>query len=145
MSYVFQDLNIVSNPALLRATPFHKAFPRNRLIVWITYWMDAHLGFNAKLWRRTSRRLHLLISAMIGMVSPLAGLLFVTHPLTTMGWDYVAGRSGLLSGLFQLTAAGCVVYGHTGLALFIALIAIRWLKEDSVMLIPMILVLRILC
>lgn len=140
MSFVFQDLEIIKSRALWRSQP--QSFPRRRLLVWLTYWSDArNFGENAGMWRLTSAMLHAIAAVLLAFVSIPAALLFFVHPLTTMGHSYVAGRCGLLSGLFQIAAGILAIHGHWLVALAIALVAWRWVKEDSLTFFPMIVVL----
>ena len=138
MGFIFQDLPIIKHHGLWR--PFRLiSFPRNRLIVWFTYWCDARaFGQDARGWRRTSLLIHVLNAALLAMLSPVAALLFLVHPLTIMGSSYVAGRSGLLSGTAQIVIVLLAVNGHAVVACLIAAICTIWLKPDSVMLFPMI-------
>ena len=131
MGFIFQDLAIIKQPGLWR--PFRLvSFPRNRLIVWCSYWCDARaFGQDARGWRRTSLLLHILNATLLGMLSPLAGLLFLVHPLTIMGSSYIAGRSGLLSGTAQIASVVLALNGHAVVACVIAAICTIWLKPDS--------------
>ena len=143
--FVFQDLNITSNDKLYRAHPFQDAFPRNRLLVWLTYWCDAQRhGPNAKAWRRTNMAFHLLAAGLVAILSLPAAVLFAVHPLAAMGHRYVAGRSGVMSALFQLAIVLLTLYGFWWIAVLLAIMAIRWVKEDSVIWLPMIFLLAVL-
>lgn len=150
MSFVFQDLNILDNrESLQRSSPFspnrhQRVFPRNRLLVWLTYWCDYHLyGENAARWRLTSAVIHTLNAMFLFLISPLAALLFFLHPLTLMGSSYIAGRSGMMSATFQIAIALLAVHAWWKTALVLAVIATRWLKEDSLIFFPMLAILAI--
>jgi len=149
MGFVFQDLNLIADDAgrYSRRFPIDKwgtprnqrAFPRERILVWATYWMDYKLhGLDADGWRRSSMALHVVTAGLLFPLSPMAALLFLLHPLTLMGSSYVAGRSGLMSGLFQIISALFAMNAHLILAVLTALVALRWVKQDSVVFLPMI-------
>jgi hypothetical protein len=112
------------------------------VLVWLTYWCDYKLyGMNASGWRATSLLIHMTNAFLLILISPWAALLFFVHPLTLMGSSYIAGRSGMMSATFQITIAILCIWQWWGTALALALIACRWLKEDSVVFFPMIAVL----
>jgi hypothetical protein len=135
MSFVFQDQYIVK----WFERKGHRTLPRKRFLLWLSYWLDYRLyGFDSKQWRGTSLMLHLMTASIIALLSPLAGTLFAVHPLTTMGWSYVSGRSGLLSGLMQFAVAGMALQGWYVTAIVATVVAIRWIKEDSIIFLPMI-------
>lgn len=141
-TFVFQDLNIISNDSLTYRSPFHRAFPRCRILIWLTYWLDCRIyGKRADPWRRTNLLIHLINCLALCTISPLASLLLLVHPLSTSGHSYIAGRSGLLSATFQLVVVLAAIHGWWLGAGGIALLASYWLKEDSVVFFPMILVL----
>lgn len=138
MSFVFQDLEIVHNPSLNWKFSADQ-FERDRLLVWVTYYVDMRLfGKNAGLWRMTNGIFHILTAGLLVMLSPLAALLFVVHPLTLMGSSYVAGRAGVLSAIFQIAAALLAISGFILAPLALAVVASKWLKRDSLILFPMI-------
>lgn len=142
MSFVFQDLEIIKNPGLHAPQPTLALFPK-RFLIWLSYWDDAKIsGFDAAAWRRTNMLIHVVNAALLASISPWAALLFLVHPLTTMGSSYVAGRSGVLSATFQITAGLLALNGWILPAIVVALIATRWLKEDSAIFFPMIAALR---
>jgi len=140
--FVFQDHNIITNDGgrYDKPHPFGDWFPWERILLWATYWVDYQVygPVNANGWRNTNILLHLLNASLIGTISRVAGLLFLLHPLTTMGWSYIAGRSGVMSAAFQITIILLVLSDQTPWAILLAAVAMRWLKEDSVIFFPMI-------
>jgi hypothetical protein len=132
--FVFQDENIIHHEALWQ--PWRRGvFPRSRRLVWFTYWLDAQaFGRNASLWRLTSFGLHVANSLLLSLISPLAALLFFVHPLTVMGHSYVSGRSAQLQTLATLLAIIAMFRGHPIVALAPVVAASLWIKEDSVVL-----------
>ncbi len=148
--FVFQDLNIVSNYALHWKHPFcGQCFPKRRILVWLTYWMDAQLYGTgdgaASAWRRTSLILHGFNAVLLGLISPIAGVLFFVHPLTLMGSSYVAGRSSLVGTTFQIMVIYLAIHGWFLLAILLGLASSLWVKEDTVVILPMALILMKLC
>lgn len=140
MSFVFQDNGIINNPAVW-APLKRKAFPQGRVLLWWTYWLDAHLwGNDAKGWRWTSALIHAINALLLGCStkSLAAAMLFYLHPLTVMGSGYVAGRSGALVTTFQLCALWSVLEGFWALAITFAMVATLWVKEDAVSIFPFI-------
>lgn len=145
MGFVFQDHEIVKKRWLWLPGLNWRRYPRGRLLVWLTYRVDAWLhGHNAEGWRRTSLTIHAVNSVLVLWLSlsmmPLstaliAAGLFVAHPLTVMGSSYIAGRSSSLGTTFQLAALGCALDGQWLSAVLIAAIACAFVKEDSVMIV----------
>lgn len=82
--------------------------------------------------------MHMVNASLLALVSPVAAVLFFLHPLTLMGSSYVAGRSGLMSGMVQILVGILALSGYWVPAVAIALVAVRWLKQDSLIFFPMI-------
>lgn len=147
MSFVFQDIPIVSNPAVWESLR-SGAFTRGRLAVWATYRFDAwRAGKNADAWRATSLVLHCINAVIlfavavqvVGLVpSLITAALFIAHPLTLMSTQYVAGRSGVLGGMAQLVVVFCILSGWLAAGLVVTAATMIWVKEDMCVLIPMI-------
>jgi len=138
--FIFQDRNIVSNEALYRHGSFQLDwFPRRRILIWLTYWLDMRaFGMNADGWRRSSMLLHIFTAMLLIPVSIPAAVLIAVHPLTLMASSYIAGRSGLLSGMVQLLIGLLCIGGIFVPAILLAVVASLWVKEDSLIFFPMI-------
>ena len=143
--FVFQDENIVHHPGL--SHPLRRSnhptiilhFPKRRVLVWITYRLDMKLWHkNASGWRATSFAIHLLNTALLIPFSSWAALFFLVHPLTLMGSSYVAGRANQLQTTAALLAILAVLHGYFVIAIVISGVVSLWLKEDSVVLFPLI-------